>query len=190
MKQLSGNRFLTIPDAISLLRAFGIPLFLLLGLSGKHDGWAVFILAIGGVSDYLDGKLARILNQYSRLGELLDPAVDRLYILATLIVLTSREIIPVWVCALLISRDLVLGIYTIALNRRKYPPMEVTYLGKAATFNLLYAFPFLLLGTFNNWLGSAGHIVGWSFGAWGIGLYLLTGAQYAQIASRKLRQVL
>ena len=183
MKQLSGNRVVTIPNLISFARALGIPLFIVLGLSGHHDGWAVFVLALGGISDYLDGKLARILNQYSRLGELLDPAVDRLYILATLLVLTSRELL------LLIARDVILGIYTLALNRKRFPPMTVTFIGKAATFNLLYAFPFLLLGAFDNWLGTIGYIIGWSFGIWGIALYLFTGLQYARTAQAQLRQI-
>jgi cardiolipin synthase len=189
MKQLSGNRVVTIPNLISFARALGIPLFIVLGLSGHHDGWAVFVLTVGGISDYLDGKLARILNQYSRLGELLDPAVDRLYILATLLVLTSRELLPIWIVVLLIARDVILGIYTLALNRKKFPPMTVTFMGKAATFNLLYAFPFLLLGASDNWLGTIGYIIGWSFGIWGIALYLFTGLQYARTAQAQLRQI-
>ena len=187
MKQLAGNRVFTIPNLISLLRAFGIPLFIVLGLSGHHDGWAVFVLTVGGISDYLDGKLARILNQYSRVGELLDPAVDRLYIFATLLVLTSRNILPWWITALLIARDLILGVLTLLLNRKNDPPMSVTFIGKAATFNLLYAFPFLLVGTFTNWLGTFGYVIGWSFGIWGIALYLFTGLQYSRTAIRRLR---
>ena len=74
------DRVWTIPNALSVLRLLGVPLFLWLLLGPHADGWAIAVLALSGISDWADGKLARLLNQYSRLGELLDPAVDRLYI--------------------------------------------------------------------------------------------------------------
>ena len=137
------RQYLTIPNALTALRGLGVPLFIWLAIVKEADGWAILVLAIGGVTDYLDGKLARAWNQTSRFGELADPAIDRLYIVATLIVLYLREALPLWVIITLIARDLALGIVTIALKQKGEPPLQVTYLGKAATFNLLYAFPFL-----------------------------------------------
>ena len=75
---------LTVPNVLSVLRLAGVPLFLWLLLGPRADVWAIVVLALGGISDWADGKLARLLDQYSRLGELLDPAADRLYILAAL----------------------------------------------------------------------------------------------------------
>lgn len=172
------NSILTVPNGLSFLRALGIPLFIYFALVTKSDGWAIFVLMIGGATDYFDGKLARILNQESALGALLDPAVDRLYIFATLIVLAVRDALPIWVIALLISRDLVLAILTIALKAKGLGTLPVTYLGKAATFNLLYAFPLLLLALADSTAGTIAFILGWSFAIWGIALYLSTGVTY------------
>ncbi|MBO0851662.1 MAG: CDP-alcohol phosphatidyltransferase family protein, partial [Pseudonocardia sp.] len=142
---LLGGRVLTVPNLLSLARLAGVPLFVWLLLGPHADGYAVLVLALSGITDWLDGKLARWLDQSSRLGELLDPTVDRLYILATLATFLIRGIVPWWVVALLVGRDLVLAVCLAILRRRGYGPFPVTYLGKAATFNLLYAFPLLLL---------------------------------------------
>lgn len=178
---------LTLPNLLTGLRALGAPLFIWAGLSGNHDFLAFTIVALGGVTDYLDGKIARALNQTSRFGELADPAIDRVYIVAVLYVLLVRDVIPGWVVALIVIRDLVLGIQLALAYRRGIAPMAVTYLGKAATFNLLYAFPFLLLTLQNGALGDFASILGWSFAIWGIGLYLFTGATYFMRGLRTLR---
>jgi len=139
------SRVLTIPNLLSMLRLLGVPLFLWLLLGPKADGWALTVLIVSAFTDWADGKLARLLNQFSRLGELLDPAADRLYIVATLIAFAIRGIIPWWVAAVLIGRDLLLALCVPLLRRHGYPALPVHYLGKAATFCLLYAFPLLLL---------------------------------------------
>ncbi len=180
------RQYLTIPNALTALRGLGVPLFIWLALVHQADGWAILVLAIGGVTDYLDGKLARAWNQTSRFGELADPAIDRLYIVATLIVLYLREALPLWVILILIGRDFALGILTIALKRKGQPPLQVTYLGKAATFNLLYAFPFLLLALSNSWAGTVAFVFGWAFTIWGIFLYLATGFSYMRTALRSI----
>lgn len=169
---------LTIPNALTFARALGVPLFIWLGLSGKHDLAAFAVVAIGGVTDYLDGKVARALNQTSRFGELADPAIDRLYIAAVLFVLLQRDVISGWIVFALIGRDLILGLQLLFLKARGFNPPPVTYAGKAATFNLLYAFPFLLLSLQAGALGMIASILGWAFAIWGIGLYLFTGATY------------
>lgn len=181
------SQYLTIPNALTALRGLGIPLFIWLALSLEADGWAIVVLTIGGVTDYLDGKLARIWNQTSRFGELADPAIDRLYILATLIVLNIRGALPLWATILLLGRDLILAIATIALTRKGLPPLQVTFLGKAATFNLLYAFPFLLLALSDSLLGTIAFILGWAFAIWGIALYLFTGVSYFRSALHSIR---
>jgi cardiolipin synthase len=178
---------LTVPNALTGLRALGIPLFIYLALVQRADGWAILTLAIGGATDYFDGKLARAWGQESRFGEVADPAIDRFYIVATLIVLYIRDAIPLWVILLLLARDLVLGLVTIGLVRKALPPLKVTYLGKAATFNLLYAFPFLLLALHPGWSGTLAYIFGWSFTWWGVGLYLYTGVSYFTTAVSAIR---
>lgn len=179
--------YLTIPNALTALRGLGVPLFIWLALVEKADGWAILVLAIGGATDYLDGKLARAWNQTSRFGELADPAIDRLYILATLIVLYLREAIPFWVLVALLGRDLILALLAVVLTRQGLPPLKVTYIGKAATFNLLYAFPLLLLALNTSFLGTLAYIFGWAFALWGVALYIYTGISYFRAGVKSIR---
>jgi len=174
-----GDRVLTLPNALSVLRLLGVPLFLWLLLGPHEDGWAVAVLMVAGVTDWADGKLARVLGQSSRLGALLDPAADRLYIIATLIAFVLRDVVPLWVVAVLVGREVVLGVMLLVLRHYGYEPLQVHYLGKAATFNLLYAFPLLLLaddatGAWLAWVQP----VAWAFTIWGGALYVLSGAFY------------
>jgi cardiolipin synthase len=174
------DQVLTVPNALSLLRLLGVPLFLWLALGPHADGWAIIVLAISSFTDWLDGKLARLLHQTSRLGQLLDPAADRLYIFATVVALSLRHIIPWWLAGLLLGRDVVLLVFVPVLKRHGYGvALPVHYLGKAATLNLLYALPLLLLGSGGNSWSHAARIVGWAFGIWGTALYWYAGALYA-----------
>ncbi len=172
------DRVWTLPNALSVLRLLGVPLFLWLLLGPEADGWAVVVLMISGITDWADGKLARWLDQSSRLGALLDPAADRLYIVCTLVALAIRDIAPVWMVALLLGREVVLGIGLLVLRRYGYPPLQVHYLGKAATFLLLYAFPGLMLADGTGWLATAIEPFAWAFTIWGTALYLLAGVFY------------
>jgi cardiolipin synthase (CMP-forming) len=181
------TRVVTIPNALSLLRLLGVPLFLWLLLGPKADGWALLVLALSGITDWADGVLARKLDQYSDLGALLDPLADRLYILATLVGLVLREIIPLWLAIVLVGRDLVLGVGLLALRRRGIAPPQVHYLGKAATFCLLYAFPLLLLGAHSGTLSDIARPIAWAFTIWGTGLYLWAGAVYLRQTIALLR---
>jgi len=176
------DRVLTVPNALSLLRLLLVPVFAWLIISG-HDGWAVFVLAVSGITDYLDGTLARRWGQESRVGQLLDPLADRLYILAILLGLGWREIIPWWLVVVIVGRDVLLGLTVIpALARYGYGPLPVNFTGKAATFCLLWAFPFLLLGSAGGTLGEIGRPVGWAFALWGVGLYWWAGVLYVRQA--------
>jgi cardiolipin synthase len=178
---------LTIPNALTFLRFLGIPLFIYLALSKHADGWAILTLAIGGATDYFDGKLARALNQESKFGEIADPTIDRLYILAVLIVLYIRGAIPLWLIAILIARDIFMALVALVIQVKGSPPLTVTYLGKAATFNLLYAFPFLLLALSDSVAGEIAFIFGWAFAIWGVALYVTTGVSYFLTAMKTIR---
>jgi cardiolipin synthase (CMP-forming) len=177
-EQAPSDRVWTIPNALSVLRLLGVPLFLWLALGPQDNGWAVIVLMVGGFTDYADGKIARRFNLTSRLGELLDPAADRLYILATLAALTIRGIVPIWLSGAIVGRDLVLSVGLLVLRRYGYGPPTVHFLGKAATLNLLYAFPLLLLSVDHNTLGHVVRPLAWAFTVWGAGLYLWAGWLY------------
>jgi cardiolipin synthase len=172
------ERTWTLPNALSVLRLLGVPLFLWLLLGPEEDGWAIVVLMVAGITDWADGKLAKVLNQYSRLGALLDPAADRLYIVCTLVALALREIVPIWVVALLVGRELVLGVALLVLRRYGYPPLQVHYLGKAATLLLLYAFPVLLIADGEGTIATVAEPFAWAFTIWGTALYVLAGVLY------------
>jgi CDP-diacylglycerol--glycerol-3-phosphate 3-phosphatidyltransferase len=172
------DRVWTLPNALSVLRLLGVPLFLWLLLGPHADGWAVVVLMVAGATDWADGKLARALGQSSRLGALLDPAADRLYIVATLVAFVLRDVVPLWLVAVLVGRELVLGLALLVLRAHGYPPLQVHYLGKAATFILLYAFPLLLLADGNGPVATVAAPVAWALTVWGSALYVLAGVLY------------
>lgn len=173
------ERVFTVPNILSFIRLAGVPLFLWLLLVREADVWAVVVLAIGGATDWLDGHLARSWHQRSRLGQVLDPLADRLYILATLVGFAIREIVPWWLVVLLAARD-VLMFTTIwpALRRRGFVSLPVHFLGKAATFALLYAFPLVLLGSGDDAWQIGMRVVGWACVIWGTTLYWWSGLLY------------
>ncbi len=174
-----GSNF-TIPNALSLIRLLGVPVFFWLIVGPHKDGLAMWLLVGSAFTDWLDGYLARRLNQYSRLGELLDPAADRLYVVATLIALVIRDLVPWWVAGIIILRDLVMALVLIGLKRNGITGIPVHFVGKAATMNLLYALPLVLLGSFSGTLGHVAHIMGWAFLLWGIAMYWYAAVLYIQ----------
>ena len=183
------NRVWTVPNVLSMLRLAGVPLFLYWTLVAEHDGRAILLLMAAGASDYFDGLIARRFHSFSRLGQLLDPLADRLYILATLLALVARDGLPLWWALALIARDLVLTGSVLVLRRHGYGPLQVHFLGKAATFNLLYAFPMLLAALPSNegLLADVFRPMGWAFAAWGSALYLWSGLLYV-VQVRRLVQ--
>lgn len=181
------GRILTVPNAISVARLAGVPVFLWLVLGPHADGWAVALLIVAGLSDWLDGVIARAWNQQSRLGQVLDPTADRLYIAATLIALAIRGIIPWWLVALLVIRELVLGVGLLVLRRHGYGPLQVSLVGKTATLCLLYAFPLLFLGSHAGTAALVARIAGWAFAIWGTALYWWAAVLYLEQTRRLAR---
>lgn len=173
------TRVLTVPNALSAIRLAGVPLFLWLVLGPEADAWALLVLVVSGITDFADGWLARRLNQQSVVGQILDPVADRLYILAVVVGLMLRDIIPWWLALSLPLRDLLLWALVPLLRTRGYSALPVHFLGKAATFNLLYAFPLLLLGDGDGVVALLAQVVGWAWALWGVGLYWWAGVLYA-----------
>ncbi|HEY7274110.1 MAG TPA: CDP-alcohol phosphatidyltransferase family protein [Actinoplanes sp.] len=183
----TSNRIWTVPNVISLIRLMGVPLFLYLLLGPHRDGLAVAVLAIGGTTDWVDGYVARRLGQVSRLGELLDPFADRLYILAALVGLTVRDVVPWWLTAALLLREAVLGVALLVLRRHGYGPPAVHYLGKTGTFVLLFAFPVMLLAHAAPAIAPVVEPIGWAMAWWALGLYWAAAVLYLIQASAVLR---
>ena len=180
------NRVWTLPNLLSMIRLAGVPVFLWLVLVPEADAWALGLLVLSGITDFLDGWLARKLNQTTVVGQILDLVADRLYILAVVIALALRDIIPWWVAILLPLRDTLMWGLVPLLRTRGYSALPVHFLGKAATFNLLYAFPLLLLGDGDGVVATLAKVFGWAFAVWGIGLYWWAGILYAWQVRRLL----
>jgi len=175
------DRIWTIPNLISAIRLLLVPVFAVMIFHGR-DVWALLILAFAGFSDWIDGVLARALNQISRLGQLLDPAADRLFILVTLVGLVWRGVLPLWLAIVLVARDVVMLVVFAVLGRYGYAPPQVNFVGKAGTFALLYAFPLLLLSAIEGAAGTVVGVIGWAAALWGVGLYWTAGITYIKQA--------
>ncbi|HVF20676.1 MAG TPA: CDP-alcohol phosphatidyltransferase family protein [Mycobacteriales bacterium] len=173
------DRVLTVPNLLSALRLVGIPAFLYLYLVAEADGWSLTILMASGWTDYFDGKIARKYGLTSRVGQVLDPLADRLFVVSTLLALAVRGVVPWWLAGAILLRDALLSLTLPVLRRHGYGPLPVHFLGKAATFNLLYAFPLLMAAyTWEGWFPTACRPIGWAFALWGTALYWWAGVLY------------
>ncbi len=176
----------TLPNLLSMLRLALVPVFLILLIRGE-DFWALLVLVVASASDFLDGFLARRFDQVTRLGQLLDPAADRLYIFAALLGLASRELVPWWIVLVVVGRDVFLLGLGVVLANFGFGPLPVHQLGKLATFCLFYALPMIMLGQAFPMLAWWSGPVGWAFGIWGAFLYWWAGIIYAIEAARVIR---
>jgi len=160
----------TVPNAVGFFRLALVPIFLVLAL-GSDDGRAtaaVVLFAVIGASDYLDGLLARLTGQYSRLGALLDPLVDRLYVLSGVIVTWHFELLPRWALAILAGREvMVMGLTSIALRRGR--DLEISTLGRWAVWPVMFSI--FLAMVVETWLSTALLLVG-------VGMTLIATVQY------------
>jgi cardiolipin synthase len=180
------SRIFTIPNILSFIRLGLVPVFLVLIILG-HDALALLTLIVSSITDFLDGVLARRLNQVTRLGQLLDPAADRLFIFAALIGLAIRGVIPWWLLAIIVGRDVVLLILGVVLANFGFGPLPVHHLGKVATFCLFYALPILMIGQAFPDAAWITNPVGWAFAVWGAFLYWWAGVIYVVETARVVR---
>ena len=173
-----GDRVLTIPNALSVLRLLLVPVFIYLLVVGDN-ALAVAILMFSGFSDWADGKIARLVDdQSSRLGALLDPAVDRIYMVVVPVALAVAGYVPWWFVVVLLARDVVLAATLPVLRTRGLTALTVTYVGKAATFALMSGFPLVLLGQWEALWSRVILAIGWAFLGWGMAMYLWSGVLY------------
>jgi cardiolipin synthase len=184
------DRVLTVPNALSVLRLVLLPVFLYLLFVANANGWAVGVLMFSGFSDWADGKIARLVaNQSSRLGELLDPAVDRIYMVTVPVALAIYGAVPWWIVLTLIGRDAVLAATLPVVRTRGLTALPVTYIGKAATFALMSAFPLILLGGWDALWSRIVLACGWAFLIWGMAMYLWSGVLYLVQVAMVVRQL-
>lgn len=182
------SRIVTIPNILSFLRLLLIPVFLVLLVFG-HFGWALLLIAVSAITDFVDGYVARHFNQVSRLGQLLDPAVDRLFILSTLLGLGWVDVLPWWLVAVIIARDVLLLVLGVVLANHRFGPLPVHHLGKMGTFAILFAMPVLLAAAAFPDVADVALPLGWAAAIWGVFLYWWAGVAYILQAARMIREV-
>jgi cardiolipin synthase len=180
------TRIVTIPNLLSLFRLLLIPVFLVLLLGGQYV-WALVVLVGSSLTDFVDGYVARHFNQVSRVGQLLDPAADRLFIFSTLIGLAWTGFIPWWLAGVIFAREALLLIVGVILANHGYGPLPVHHLGKMGTFALLTAMPLLVLGAAFPQIGGVTDPIAWAAALWGVFLYWWAGVLYALEAGRLIR---
>jgi cardiolipin synthase len=142
--QTETDAVLTLPNVITILRFLGVPLFMWLVLGPREYGWAVVVLAVMGSTDWVDGYVARRLGQTSTLGRVLDPAADRLALLAVALTLVLAGVVQWWYLAALLVPDVALGIASL-FYFHSHPDLPVSKVGKVRTALLLVGTPLLVL---------------------------------------------
>ncbi|MGV0873946.1 CDP-alcohol phosphatidyltransferase family protein [Mycolicibacterium sp. XJ879] len=173
------DRVLTVPNVLSAVRLALVPVFLWLLLAADATAWAVGVLMFSGFSDWADGKIARLVdNQSSRLGELLDPTVDRIYMLVVPVAMAFHGSLAWWIVATLLVRDAALSATLPSLRARGLTALPVTYIGKAATFALMSGLPLILLGQWDALWSRVILACGWGFLIWGLAMYVWSGVLY------------
>jgi cardiolipin synthase len=180
------SRIATVPNALSFFRLLLIPVFLVFLLTHEYL-MALITLVVSSATDFVDGFVARKFNQVSRVGQLLDPAADRLFIFSTLIGLAWGGFVPWWLAGVIIARDVLLLVIGILLANHGYGPLPVHHLGKMGTFALLFAMPVLVLAATFPSIDQIANPVGWAAALWGVFLYWWAGVIYALEAGRIIR---
>jgi cardiolipin synthase len=173
------DRILTVPTVITFVRLLCLPLFLYL-LFGREDlAWAAWLLGALGATDWVDGYLARRLGQVSEFGKKFDPTVDRLLFIVALLAIIADDAAPRWFCIAVLVREVVVGatiaIATLAFHMTRF---DVTWLGKTATFLLMFAIPGFLLGSSDFPGHDAFQVVSWLLGIPGLVLSYWTAFGY------------
>jgi cardiolipin synthase (CMP-forming) len=181
------DRVATVPNLLSLIRIIMIPVFVLLLLNEGTEMAGLLLLGAVVSTDWVDGYLARRTGQVSNVGKILDPVADRLAIAAALVALVVREAVPLWAALLVLVRDAVVLIAGAAVLARYRVRLDVRWIGKVATFDLMWGIPLIAWGNFELFLHGPAEIAGWVLYAIGIVLYYVAAVIYAVDLVRGVR---
>ncbi|HYP22798.1 MAG TPA: CDP-alcohol phosphatidyltransferase family protein [Actinomycetota bacterium] len=176
----------TVPNVLSILRLLSVPVFVWLFVSG-HENSAVILYAAGAWTDFFDGVIARKFDQVSEIGKLLDPLADRILIIALVVALVARDILPLWLAIAIVGRDLLLLSVFPILERRKVPRIAVNFTGKTATASLLTGLTMLAWSETTFPGASIADELGIALTVFGAVLYWVAAAMYARAAREGIR---
>jgi cardiolipin synthase (CMP-forming) len=183
------DRVWTVPNLISIVRLACAPLFLWL-LFGVDEFWAATILlGVLGASDWVDGWIARRYHQGSELGKVLDPTADRVLLLTAAVALIVDDRIPQWYGIVMLAREAVIAVLTLALAAAGARRIDVLWAGKAGTFCTMFSFPAFLAASITH---GAAHdlmwLIAWMFAVPGLVLSYYAAIRYVPEARRALRE--
>jgi cardiolipin synthase (CMP-forming) len=180
------DRIWTIPNAITLSRLFLAAGFVAALFAANDRVLAFLLLALAGVTDFLDGYVARHTGQVSTVGKVIDPSIDRMVLATAVIASTVYGAIPVWLCAVVVARDAVVSGIVLALAALGAARIDVNWYGKAGTFGLMCAFPLMVLGDGQSLFDSIVKVVAWICAVPALGLLLVATALYVPVARSAL----
>lgn len=187
---MARERRLTLPNVITLVRLVAlIPLFVILSVTERTTG-AIVVLFLIGISDWADGWIARRFDLSSDLGRTLDPLADRLAMAAVVITLVVQGYADLWMVALIVLPDAILGGAALVLSaQRRFPApqLEVTLLGKARTALLMTGLPLLLLASYTTGKGTVLWGIAYAITAAGCVGHALAAVHYGVLGRRALR---
>ncbi len=181
-------RVWTVPNFISVLRLGCVPVFCVLLLGMGNRAGAAILLGVLGATDWVDGYIARRFNQVSELGKILDPTADRLMFLAAVVAMMVDGSLHAAFGMTMLVREAVVSLATVVLGAMGARRIDVTWSGKTATFGLMFALPFLLLGDSSVGGGAALRGVGWGLGIPSLALSYYAAVEYIPRARRALAE--
>ncbi|MFA5564500.1 MAG: CDP-alcohol phosphatidyltransferase family protein [Acidimicrobiia bacterium] len=182
----STDRIVTIPNFVTLVRLACVPWFVWLLFANENRLGAAFLLAGLGATDWIDGYLARHLNQISSVGKLLDPTTDRIMLLVAVFSIAKDGSVPIWFAAVVLAREAVVSLIALGLGAMGARRIDVTWWGKTGTFFLMFSFP-LFLASHANWaLADPSRVLAWLCGIPGVAIAYYAAAGYIPIAREAL----
>ena len=179
---------LTVPNVVTAVRLLCIPLFIYLLFGAHLQTWAALLLALLGITDWVDGYLARRFNQVSAFGKILDPVADRILMLTAVISVAWVGAVPLWFAGATLLREVLVSAATLLLASLGAKRIDVLFVGKAGTFGLMVAYPSLLIAHGGATWQIFFSILGWSFGIVGLVLAWVALASYVAPARAALRE--
>ena len=181
-EQVASSRVWTLANAISVIRLMAIPVFLWLVIEDRLLP-AFVLLVVAVLTDFVDGMIARRMNEITQLGQFLDPFADRLFIAATVIALAIQDVVPWWFVIAVMLRDALLGVGGLVMSRYGAGTLPVKWWGKVATFGLLFVLPLFLLSVMvseylSASVGGVLMMVAWPIAVIAVVLYWVVGFSY------------
>lgn len=182
------DRILTVPNVITVIRLCMLPVFLWLLFAQEDRVWAASILGFLGATDFLDGYIARHFDQVSNIGKILDPVADRLLFFTGGLAIIIDGSIPLWVAWLVLIREVLVSIATVALALAGASRIDVTWFGKAGTFCVMFAFLLFLASEGQLFWRDEARVMAWGFALPGLVLGYVALVLYVPLGLKALRE--